>query len=346
MGFWSTAAAAPVWMDRLMGRSGFLRPTLAAEPRRIPGVQTPRMLTPADCTQLCTFWRTHYGGRDWILDAQPAWVLRYLDDQHVIKLVCCAEDGTWIATIVSTPFNGAVYVGTTTWSQLRMVEGLCVTQEWRRRGIAGYMIAYLDFITSGSGPVGHLWSRELPYVPLLPTFTTAAAVTTYSYIKCNEARARISIQNIQWATFETYWRAGVIGLRDPHAIVATVPDMRDGEMEVWRSASMESEARHGSRCVVLLNTRRITRDHGEPIWEVIWRGRIQDNRVAPAYTDATYDDMYESLAAERRGLLFTTDTVEHTPWHSGTSGMHATYTYNFLPPTFGGCDIVALRGEI
>ena len=88
MPFWSKTTAAPRWIDTWFGdrTSRFLRLKPPAEPKTPEGLSSPVRLTIDDVGTLSAFWTASYGGDDWYMDAQPAWVSVYLKDPSVIVL--------------------------------------------------------------------------------------------------------------------------------------------------------------------------------------------------------------------------------------------------------------------
>ena len=92
--------------------------------------------------------------------------------------------------------------------------------------------------------------------------------------------------------------------------------------------------RKGAEGVVVSDACRATKGVGNPkrIYEVVWAS--SDTAVAVEETAVT-------------GLLFTTLDRSGVPgWSTGTSGYHAYSIYNYWPPAWGSCDILALREEL
>lgn len=246
MVFWSTTTAAPRYLDTWRKQPARFLRLLAASVPKLPdgldGLKPPLRLGAENVGLVSAFWTQQYGGGDWYLDAQPAWVSTYLEDSGVIVLGLKDYSGELIATIVSTPLTrgrtvtsngGMLHAGT-----MRVIEGLCIAKQCRDKGLAGYMIAAMDAHTSASRPVAHLWYRESAMKPLL---STALRTDTYAMMKTKKAQARLNVEPYSWAEFVKRWELTCFqwticdGLDKPACILAISPTQRSNHIDVWIS---------------------------------------------------------------------------------------------------------------
>lgn len=260
------------------------------------------------------------------------------DDDVIIGLLL---DGAEIlASIASVPFSQGIttmsHGATLAPNAMRVIEGLCVRADVRGAGVAGHMIAWADAETSRNGPVVHLWARELPR---MPPVSTAIALHVYAYLDCARARPDAAAPAPERITLESVVpppRPSV-----PSYIVSAAPNNRCGRLSVWRCGTAPT-----APTVVVADTRRKTRDEGRPIYEVVWcMGNAADWR-----------GVLEAVGARLgpRALLFASSASAQggasaawgAPWNYGTSGVHALYLYNYMPPTFGDCEVYCMREEL
>ena len=347
MGFWSSTTASPTFWD-VLGLGGghtprFLRTTQAPAPPLPSGLRIQRADV-GNTGAVASFWRAYYRGADWSYDLTPGVMesvcAGYLKDVGVICLCLYDAHGELIATIMSTPIGKAMFGHGGVVENMRSVEGLCVHDRYRSKGIAGLMIGWIDHVTSASGNVVNLWSRELD---VLPWYNTAAALHTYVYINSRAAMATVPFERVAWDAFATRWMANAARWATEHdrAIVATTPQNRRGDLHVFRSLD---------RIAVISNTRRVTRD-GAAIYELVWCGT---GDLKPCYDPSRFQQFLESVCA---GGLCVGDRILFvgcgdgggewgTPWVTGKSGYHAWYIYNYIPPAFGSCVLNIMREEL
>lgn len=336
MSFWSNTTAAPTFFSRFSaGTPRYIRTTPAPRPLSTQ-LHECTLATSADVPEVTRFWRAHYGGEDWILDADESWVANYVGAPGVLTLLLRDTAGALIGTILSTPL-GRVYMSHGDSPRVCVIEGLCVRGDMRAQGVAGHLIAWMDHITSMPGPVVHLWMREL--TTPVPTFlTTAIAQHCYAYIDTQNAAAVIDVHEVPWPEFQTEYRRRCVEYirEEGPMIVSAITQHREKGMRAWRSAD-------GMIWAAICDTRRRTRD-GRPIQEVVW---------CDGSTDGAWGFL-QSVARHYQGVLFASSgrfqgsaTADWGwPWVYGRSGHHAWYIYNYIPPAFGLCDMCCIRDEV
>ena len=349
MGFWSSTTANPSFWDVLGPGSHtprYLRTTQAPAPPLPHGLRI-RRADVGSTGAVASFWRAYYRGADWSYDPTPGVMesvcAAYLKDADVICL--CLYDGhgrgELIASIMSTPIGKALFGHGGIVDDMRSVEGLCVHDMYRGKGIAGLMIGWIDHVTSAGGKVVHLWSRELD---VWPWYHTAAVLHTYVYLHSRVALVTVPFERVPWNIFAARWAVNAARWATEHdrAIVATTPHNRRGDLHVFRTVA-------GDRIVVISNTRRVTCD-GAAIYELVWCG--EGAELKPIYDISRFQQFLESVCAGALGggILFVgcggNGDGWGAPWIAGKSGYHAWYIYNYIPPAFGSCVLNIMREEL
>lgn len=344
MGFWSQTEAAPsLWLA--LGWSelkpAYLRPASVTAPSEFSfsgKLARVERLTTKDADALSDFLEMHYGGRDWTLRCRE-WIDAYLSDPRVVVLAMKFDDQI-VATIASTPVSsGPVLMSHgARLERMQVIEGLCVHPDLRGAGVAGLMIHQMDAHTSRAGPVAHLWAREMPAAPLL---STALSTESYGYLDCDTV-ACVAAKRMEWKVFEILWSKHCsMWLTLEPCIVGTLPVNRRGDLTVWSN---------GVQVAVVQNTRRVAK--GKLMYEVAWCGYLTGDGAVlmPSRQSDDHGPLLEAVACHlKSGLLFATDhhVRRWTPsWTHGTSGVHAWYIYNYIPPVFGTCRIHVIREEL
>jgi GNAT superfamily N-acetyltransferase len=277
----------------------------------------------ADAGEIAALWRTHYRGDDWTWVGGPEAIAPYLRDKRVVGLGLRTGGGL-VATIFAVPLGEETRVGSTVIRDygFHVVEGLVVHGDLRGQGVAGWMIAAIDGTVSrlyAPRPFACLWSRELSTKPAFPTVVSCRP---YSWKACTGVPVPEGWRLVSTAEFplEGAWTSRVAAATD--AIATTSIDARRGGLLCAVSSS---------DAVVVSDTCRATRD-GTRIYEVVWASSFAAVEAATSFVS---------------GLLFTTvDTTGRDGWATGTSGYHAYSIYNYWPPSFGSCEILALREEL
>ena len=351
MTFWSRTSAAPtLWQASgfISLEPRFLRTTLP-DPPDLPLDIRIRRAVPSDTGSLLLFLTECYKGSDWRLRLDLDNMATYLDDTQVVALIALDFQHNLIASIFSVPVGRVTMSHKADVGRVHAIEGLCVRGTHRHKGLAGMMIAQVDYETTRLfGPLVHLWSRELSSKPVL---STAVNVATYAYILTQRGSPRVPLRELEWSEFAHLWESNCHRFS---GIVAVTPSNRREGVRVW-----EGESHGAVKVVVVADTRRITAD-GKSIYEVVWCGWRIINVLFPASHGLRFRTLLESVAAEYAregpGLLFVTSDRTgggakkrwegKGPWVYGSSGVHATYIYNYLPPSFGSCPIHVIREEL
>ena len=349
-GFWSTTNAVPSWLSTWIPREpGYVRPELPLLPH-IPPPYSISRLTTADAGAVAALWRTEYGGEDWTWVGGEEALTPYLRDRRVVALGLRFSAARLVATIFAVPFGERTRIGKGLLDNygFHVVEGLVVHRSLRGRGVAGWMMAAVDGTVSrlyAPRPFACLWARELAVLPTFPTFVSCRP---YFWKAC-EAGTMDGWTRVEAAEAAAWWST-LVEATVGSVIATTSIDARRGGLMILRK---------GAEGVVVSDTCRATKGGsvlaaaggaggaspdfvaggdigraGKPkrIYEVVW---------------ASSATAVEAAAAAVTGLLFTTLDRSGVPgWSTGTSGYHAYSIYNYWPPAWGSCDILALREEL
>jgi len=359
--FWSTNDnAGPSLLDVAKfwdRRPRPLRQQNRAKPHTFEGYEAPFVLKGPDAQRVSDFWRRHYGGEDWWLDMHVSEIHKILEDPTGLALGVQDTAGSLVGTILCrslVPTGGELCVGTDVALPIAYrIEGLCVHPSWRGRHLAGWLIAWVDYRMNREGPNAFFWAREVPTA----VHGTNISLHTYAYARIADLRtARADYMPAQavrvpWSDIQRMWARSAAGWKSSSRIVGTRLFTEDAErMEAWT----DSES---GQVVILADTMRKAREDNEPIWEVQWCGwRTLAGNLLSARHEDDFRRLLEPVATSdgRKGVIFASDARMQggakmswpLPWKFGTSGFHAIYIYNYMPPAFWTCELIALRSEV
>jgi glycosyltransferase involved in cell wall biosynthesis len=304
----------------------------------------------ADSARIAHFMSAYYGDTEWKLDKPRFWMPTYLSDKNIICLgLIDNKTNEILATIFSTPFSGGITRMThsiSKYDNVRVIEGLCVHNSLRKKGVAGIMIHHMDIIThSLFGPTIHLWSRELHVVPLIHT---ALTMDIYGYKICKTDVYKCThLEKIDYDIFVRLWVDNCEFWNNEPAIIACIPQNRRGGISVFK---------HKDLIVVITNTFRHSNE--KQIYEIVWCGKIIKDRLYPSSQYNNYKlilNCISCLPELNQCILFGSSSptggglsyeFEEDGWVYGRSGAHAWYIYNYMPPSFHNCRIYNIRDEL
>lgn len=223
---------------------------------------------------------------------------------------------------------------------------------WRGRHLAGWLIAWVDYRMNQDGPNAFFWAREVP----TGVHGTDISLHTYAFVSLAALRARNPLNvatiavRVPWEDVVAMWAKSAHTWKSNSRIVGTRLFAEDAErMEAWTDIKT-------GQLIIVGDTMRRTRVANEAIWEVQWCGwRTLGGTLLPARTEDDFRPLLETAMLESGwGVLFASDAVMQggarmdwpLPWKFGTSGFHAIYIYNYMPPTFWTCKFIALRSEV
>jgi len=361
MTFWSENPAAPtLWttLSPFMDRSPrFLRPSQPPTPPiSWKGRGAIKRLFGTQSDLVAAFLTSHYRGSDWRLSNTDVWIRTYLRDPDIIALGYFEESdasGRLLGTIFAVPFlttGSSNVLQTSNGGFVRsavVIEGLCVHSDLRSHGLAGFLLSHIDsFVTRTKGSTAFFYSRELSTRPLM---STALCADMYAFKKCTAtATTSTNIRTMPWHDFERLWISNAprwSSTSSVPCIVSLVPSNLRNDLLVFIQNGL---------VIVVSNTQRVSQTQ-EPIYEVQWCGILdRDGVLSPATETQDFKLCLDSVAAVLgRGILFVCGALvgcnistEWEGWTYGTSGAHALFIYNYMPPAFGTCRIHIIRSEL
>jgi len=278
--------------------------------------------------EISRFFNMFYKGDDWTFNCN------FSDVEHWIKsgfiIIIKFEDeivGTFVCRNLEHVICGKPH------SQSALLEGLVVHPQFRKTGLASFLLASMDYIVYNTP---HLrtsilfWFREhdshLSALSQLPL-----CVLKYSYINIKKIVKRSL--NINKITSEHASKI-VTSIAENNSDVFTLICTRSDPNVYWCLVN-------GS-LIGIANTHRNTHT-GAPIWEVVFAANISK----PYFVDLL-DAIEQSalMLPSVNGILFISNsksrgnTVPAYPWVSGSSGFLTTHIYNWMPPHFLTGDIL------
>lgn len=343
--FWSTPeTAGPTTLDvlRFWDREPRpLRPQGRSRPTPFHSWTIPEILT--DAAELATFWQAHYGGTDWKLDADPTWIAGILAEPTTMVLGV-REARRLVGSIVCRQINGPTgrfRLGFQELPTAYVIEGLCIHPSWRGQHMAGWLIAWIDHLMNARIPQAFFWSREAA-----PRDLTYVASHIYGYIRCGDmcSGGPEECVKVPWSEFQNIWTT-YVSRWESLGEVAFPTTLPNDPLHVWRARA---------DYVVVSNTRRRTLE-GRPVWEVQFCGDLYEPAAGISNRIGGARGLLETVAAQLgEGVLFVSSapwqggctSAWPRPWVVGTSGVHTTYIYNYMPPVFHTLCTLFLRNEL
>lgn len=358
MTFWSQTSAAPSFWQTTVFADASPRFLRTGSPRALSRVwAAPNGTTGSvvrlfgtDSDRVSEFLTMYYRGPEWRMSRVGSWIGHYLRDADVVALGVQTAEGALMGIIFSTPFSGAntALSNGANIQQMRVIEGLAVSTEYRGAGLAGFLIAAADATTySIYGRVAHLWAREVGAGGL---FGTAITTDTYGYRRCGGGcELRPELRTMAWDTFTDLWRRhawrwpSIAGIEP--CIVSLVPINRRGTLTIYSTPA---------QLVVISKTERVT-DDGDQIYEIVWCGRQVEGALLPPPAEQSYRELLDAVAGSlpSNTILFGTSAPTGgglrpawAGWTFGRSGAHEWNLYNYVSPSYGSCRIHAIRDEL
>lgn len=119
---------------------------------------------------LSYFWNTHYQTSEWTVSYSEKHVYEMLQTATILGIR--NTEGELVGTVASCPLPGTfVSQGEEIPQRFFQVECLVIHPTMRGKGLAGWLLAWLDYCTSTEDSVIHTWVRESLHIRKLPQRT-------------------------------------------------------------------------------------------------------------------------------------------------------------------------------
>jgi len=163
----------PLWVHRTM---------LLKEPLRLgPSTQNAK--------ELASFWNIYYKTSEWFVHFSEKTVFSMLQKENATILCIRNQEGEIVGTVASMPLTGTFISQSEELKQsFFQVECLVLHPNVRGKGVAGWLLAWLDYLTSLNGPVVHSWLRE----SRVTNTTKLSKMTVVPYTKMIVAQMNLS----------------------------------------------------------------------------------------------------------------------------------------------------------
>lgn len=121
--------------------------------------------TTASVKELCEFWKAYYKAGDWTMNMKESVVCEILGREHTTIIGVRNPEGQLVGTVASIQLVGQMYHYEHKLNYpFFMVDYLVLHPHMRNRGVAGWLLGWLDHLTSLRGPSIHCWFRESYYM--------------------------------------------------------------------------------------------------------------------------------------------------------------------------------------
>lgn len=357
MHFWLNNTASPTIYDTYFSKIGFMRMECPKQPPSIVYdisnniIGSIYRLTKENIKSVTTFLEYHYGGNDWNITVSD-WIISYLSNPSILVLGVISPEDILLGTIFSVPlsniqskFDSGLHLRS---NSLRIIEGLCIDSSIRGKGIAGHLIASIDYQTHILfGTCIHLWSRELLILPS-SYINTALCSATYAYKHCIEIDYPSDLRILSWESFVVLWNImyDEFDQKGSYIITKLSDTQRRNGITVYIT--------NDNKICVIIDTKRRTHKN-EKIYEVVWCGKIIKNKLYPALNEDSYKNIINKISHKISGLLFATSEINggnatsewrYEGWYYGTSGYHSWYIYNYIMSSFGSVRLHMIHEEL
>ena len=285
--------------------------------------------TPGQAPQISRFFNDHYRGSDWDFSCNFSDVERWIASGFIIVV---KHDEDIAGTFVCRKLTG-VFCGKHN-PQAALLEGLVVHPNFRKIGLASFLLASMDYIVYNTSTLNKcilLWFREhdsqMSAYSQLPI-----SVLKYSYaiikdLPKNTAKAvladAITVKKIVKHVSEKTRTAFTLQCED------------SDEDVFWYIVN--------NSLIGIVFTHRIGKG-GYNMWEVVFAANFDPPHFVNL--QEAIEVASQSLPCNK-GLIFATNGLSRgnlssptSPWSVGNSGFLTTHVYNWMPPRFLTGDII------
>jgi hypothetical protein len=115
--------------------------------------------------ELCEFWKAYYRAGDWTMNMKESVVREIVGREHTTIIGVRNPEGELVGTVASIQLIGQMYHNEHKLNYpFFLVDYLVLHPQMRNRGVAGWLLGWLDHLTSLRGPCIHCWFRESYYM--------------------------------------------------------------------------------------------------------------------------------------------------------------------------------------
>jgi hypothetical protein len=296
-------------------------------------IAKPLIAKSEDAPQIANFWNKYYSEEDWRFKCTFEEIVKWMEQGFIILIRNNNKDEI-ISTFAFRKIKGGVICGIPN-SQAAIVDGLVVKPEFRKTGLASYMMACIDKFSSElhDFPQGFLiWFRE-QLTPINNVLQTPIAILKYSYLNLDTLKQ--TEENAKKATPEFVKKiVNRVYNHDPSKFTLASLSTTDSGV-LWFSTM--------GALIGIADTHRVS-IYEQPIWEIVFAA----NEHIPFFMNL--QNAIESAAYSlpcKNGLLFLSNGISRgnmsNPtgnWVCGRSGYLTAHVFNWMPPTFLTGDIL------
>ena len=225
-------------------------------------------------SELTQFWNAYYATSDWKIQYSESTVFDMLSTNQAQNTIIGVRnpEGDLIGTVASIRLNGKFMTNAKEHEQsFFKVECLVLHPQIRGRGVAGWLLAWLDHLTSKNGPVVHVWIREsfhkqqrLPKTHAKP-FVRMNTIQI-SLISIATRRHEEEVTQLQWHAFKNILNQ-IPFVKDSQFDLTYIPN-EPKDITCWRVEI--SEYPSNAFIVAIKDTHKLCLRQKKPIFDVVF----------------------------------------------------------------------------
>ena len=286
-----------------------------------------------DAPQIAIFWNKFYGDSDWKFKCTYEHVVKWMN-QGFILLIRNNNKDEIIATFSFRRIPGGVICGLPN-SQAAILDGLVIKPEFRKSGLASFILAYIDkkIYNLPDFPRGMLiWFREHD-IPVNCVLQTPIAVLKYSYLRLETLKQSEKKITKPTSYFVNHFVSRIYNKTSAKFTLASLCTSDTSVLWFFTENTL----------IGIADTHRVS-IYNQPIWEIVFAA----NEQAPYFENLQEQIECAAFSLQcANGLLFASNGLSRGNinstvgnWVSGKSGYLTAHVYNWMPPTLLTGDIL------
>ena len=213
--FWNNRPCIHLFSSLGFKQGSILRRTQPAKP---PPPSSMRIKEPirfsaslSSARDLRKFWNTYYTTNEWTVSYTDVDVMDMLQQERTTILGIRDSEGEIVATVASCPLPGIFFQQDKELQQnVFQVTCLVLHPQFRGKGLAGWLLNWLDYHTSRGEPVIHCWLREshakrLPKMKIVPFSQMRTAETTF--LRLSQSPHPEKVESLSYSTVKELFHA-------------------------------------------------------------------------------------------------------------------------------------------